>query len=127
MSNAKLQAAREFILSEQYDTARAILSTMKASSTAQKWLAKINEIAPAEGDEMHPWEYQEIFVKAADQLPQDVAQVIDDRRFTTVDHFYTRLLNQYGAEGWELVSEDLHGGDVVRLLFKRPAQNGAAH
>ncbi|MBZ0291001.1 MAG: DUF4177 domain-containing protein [Anaerolineae bacterium] len=53
--------------------------------------------------------------------------MIDDRRFTTVDHFYTRLLNQYGAEGWELVSEDLHGGDVVRLLFKRPAQNGAAH
>lgn len=127
MSKAKLQAAREFILGEQYEAARAILSTMKASPTAQKWLAKIDEIAPAEGEIMQPWEYQEIFVKAADQLPQDVAQVIDDHHFTTVDHFYTRLLNEYGAEGWELISEAQHGGDVVRLLFKRPMQNGSVH
>lgn len=121
MSKVKLEAAREFIIGEHYETARAILSTMKSSPTAQKWLGKLDEMAPAKGSAM--WEYLEIYVRADERTPGDVAQVMEDRHFTTVDHFYTRLLNDYGAEGWELVSEDLHGGDLVRLLLKRPKQD----
>jgi hypothetical protein len=45
--------------------------------------------------------------------------VLEDKAFTTVDHLHTRLLNDYGAEGWELISEVMEGGDLVRLLFKR--------
>jgi hypothetical protein len=122
MASAKLQAAREFILEEQYETARAILSTMKSSPTAQRWLAKLDEIAPVKERGMGQWEYLELFVRASDRTPPDLHNIIEQGQFTTVEHFYSRLLNDYGAEGWELVTEDSHGGDLVRLLFKRPLQ-----
>jgi hypothetical protein len=126
-SNIKLEAAREFILGNDYDTARTILHTLQsASPTAQKWLAKLDEIAPqtvamnGSASTMHSWEYLEVYVKASDKLPAvDFASVLDEQELTTVNHFYTRLLNDYGAQGWELVSEEQHGGDVIRLLFKR--------
>ncbi len=119
MSDAKLQAAREFIMGEHYDTARAILAVMKSSPTAQKWLSKLDEIAPAQEDMVSEWEYLEVFVKAGDRVSPDLPLMTDDKPFTTVDHFYSRLLNDYGAQGWELFSENLEGGDFVRLLFKR--------
>lgn len=142
MINVKLEAAREFILTEDYMVARTILNTLQAASpTAQKWLAKLDEIAPQTSlpDEiiapqaaettvqtngstptMQGWEYLEVYVKASDKLPAvDFASVLDEQELTTVNHFYTRLLNDYGAQGWELVSEEQHGGEVIRLLFKR--------
>lgn len=118
MSSAKLQAAREFILAEHYDTARVILATMKTSPTAQKWLARLNEIAPEEDSTMQ-WEYMDVYIRASDRIPTDLHTVLEEHQFTTVDHFYSRLLNDYGAQGWELVSEDLQGAELVRLLFKR--------
>lgn len=116
MSKAKLQAARELIVDDHLDAARAVLKTMPTSLTAQKWLAKLDEIAEAA---VTHWEYLEVLVRASERLPGDVSVVIADRPVTTVDHFYTRTLNEYGAEGWELVSEELQGGDFYRLLFKR--------
>ncbi len=121
MSSAKLQAAREFILAEHYDTARVILDTMKASPTAQKWLARLNEIAPEEEAVKH-WEYIDVYIRASDRIPTDLHNVLEEHQFTNVDHFYSRLLNDYGAQGWELVSEDPQGAELVRLLFKRPLQ-----
>lgn len=40
---------------------------------------------------------------------------------------YTLILNQYGADGWELISTEkylspLAGGDVLILFFKRFVQ-----
>ena len=40
---------------------------------------------------------------------------------------YTSILNQYGGDGWEMISSErylspLAGGEVVILFFKRPAQ-----
>lgn len=117
--NAKLEAAREFILAERYDVARAILSTMKASPTAQKWLEKLDEIVPQESV-VGPWEYLEVFVLASGQQPPaDLHAVLSEQQATTTDHAYTRMLNEYGEAGWEIVSETLLGGDFVRLLFKR--------
>lgn len=46
MSKAKLEAARELIKEKQYAEARAILRTIKTDPTAQRWLAKLDEIAP---------------------------------------------------------------------------------
>lgn len=38
---------------------------------------------------------------------------------------YTGIMNQFGADGWELVSTEKYlspmaGGDVIVLFFKRP-------
>ncbi|MAS36139.1 MAG: hypothetical protein CL610_19190 [Anaerolineaceae bacterium] len=129
MSSVKLQAARELIVDDHFEAARAVLNTMPTSPTAKKWLAKLNEIAPAapqaadpveEQESVSHWEYLEVYVKASERMLTDFDSVIAERPVTTVDHFYTRLLNQYGEDGWELVSEELQGGDYYRLLFKRP-------
>lgn len=120
--NVKLEAAREFILAERYDVARVILASMKASPTARRWLAKLDEIAP-ERDGVGAWEYLEVYVRANEQQPPaGLSVVLTEQPATTTDHAYARLLNQYGAAGWELVSETLQGGDFVRLLFKRPGR-----
>ena len=116
MSNHKLQAARELIIENHLGAARAVLMTMPTSPTARQWLAKLDELQ--EGAVTN-WEYMEVYVKASERLPGDVTVVMNDRPFTTVDHFYSRILNDYGADGWELVSEELQGGDFYRLLFKR--------
>lgn len=119
MSSIKLQAARELIMDDHFDAARAVRETMPASPTAQKWLGKLNEISPVE-QTAPAWEYTEVYVKASERTLTNVSAVMAERPVTTVDHFYTRLLNEYGMEGWELVSEELQGGDHYRLLFKRP-------
>lgn len=121
MSKVKLQAARELIVDDHFDAARAVLQTMPTSPTAQKWLVKLEEIAPVEQTPAG-WEYSEVYVKASERALSNVSAVMAERPVTTVDHFYTRLLNEYGTEGWELVSEELQGGDHYRLLFKRPRQ-----
>jgi hypothetical protein len=48
----QLERARDLILNKQFNAARAILMDMPANETAQKWLAKLDEIAPA--DDL-PW------------------------------------------------------------------------
>lgn len=121
MSKVKLQAARELIVDDHFDAARAVLQTMPTSPTAQKWLVKLEQIAPVEQSPAG-WEYSEVYVKASERALSNVSAVMAERPVTTVDHFYTRLLNEYGTEGWELVSEELQGGDHYRLLFKRPRQ-----
>jgi len=117
-SKAKLEAARELIVDDHWEAARAVLETMPTSPTAQKWLAKLNQIAPVEAD-VPRWEYLEVYVNATERQPGDVSAVIQESPATTIEHYYTRLLNDYGANGWELLSEELHGGDYYRLLFKR--------
>lgn len=123
MISVKLQAARELIVGDHFDAARSVLETMPTSNTARKWLNRLGEIAPVTDTTMLKWEYLEVYVKTSDRLPADINAVIEDRPFTTVEHFYTRMLNQYGAEGWELVAEELQGGDFYRLLFKRRKQD----
>jgi hypothetical protein len=43
---ARLLQARELIQQQQYDSARAILRSMPRNTTAQKWLVKLDKIAP---------------------------------------------------------------------------------
>ncbi len=47
MSKAKLEAARELIKDKHYAEARAVLRTMPADPTAQRWLAKLDSLIPA--------------------------------------------------------------------------------
>jgi hypothetical protein len=53
MSKAKLQAAKELLDSKQYTAARTLLETMPEESTAQKWLAKLEQIAPSPSSALH--------------------------------------------------------------------------
>jgi hypothetical protein len=46
MSQSKLQAAKELLQEKNYTAARAILETLPGDPTAQRWLAKLNDIAP---------------------------------------------------------------------------------
>lgn len=128
MSDIKLRAARQLIAEEQTAAARRILETMPSNETARGWLARLNEMA---ADEQEPaaipagaWEYLEVFVKASERQQADARVVLAGQTFTTVEHFYTRKLNELGAQGWELLSEELQGGDFYRLLFKRRIRGG---
>ncbi|MDE0609590.1 MAG: hypothetical protein OXH77_06750 [Anaerolineaceae bacterium] len=128
MSDIKLRAARQLIAEEQTSAARRILETMPSNETARGWLARLNEIA---ADDPQPaaipagaWEYLEVFVKASERQQADARVVLAGQTFTTVEHFYTRKLNELGAQGWELLSEELQGGDFYRLLFKRRIPGG---
>lgn len=47
MSDVKLQAAKELIQAKDYDAARGVLKTMPDNVTAVKWLAKLDQLAPA--------------------------------------------------------------------------------
>ncbi|MDD9956058.1 MAG: hypothetical protein OXP68_07540 [Anaerolineaceae bacterium] len=128
MSDIKLRAARQLIAEEQTSAARRILETMPSNETARGWLARLNEMA---ADDPQPaaipagaWEYLEVFVKASERQQADARVVLAGQTFTTVEHFYTRKLNELGAQGWELLSEELQGGDFYRLLFKRRIPGG---
>ena len=46
MATAALQRAQRLLKEKKYDEARAILKTVAEHPTAQKWLAKLDEIAP---------------------------------------------------------------------------------
>lgn len=46
MATAALQRAQHLLKEKKYDEARAILKTISEHPTAQKWLAKLDEIAP---------------------------------------------------------------------------------
>ncbi len=128
MSDIKLRAARQLIAEEQTAAARRLLETMPSNETARGWLARLKEMAaddpqPAAGaaSAAGAWEYLEVFVKASERQQADARVVLAGQTFTTVEHFYTRKLNELGAQGWELLSEELQGGDFYRLLFKRRA------
>ena len=103
MSDIKLRAARQLIAEEQTAAARRVLETMPANETAQGWLAKLNEMSAEEpGSPEAPvggWEYLEVFVKASERQQADAGIVLAGQTFTTVEHFYTRKLNELGAPG----------------------------
>lgn len=54
MSKAKFTAARELIREENYHEARLILRSMPDHPTAQKWLARLDEIAPEPEPQLQP-------------------------------------------------------------------------
>lgn len=120
MSKVRLDAARELILTGHYDAARGVLRTMLDHTTAQEWLARLDEVAPENnGGAMYGWEYKEVYIRTLERRPLDVLEQLRDNAMTTVEDFFTQALDQYGAQGWELVNEQQHG-DLTRLLFKRP-------
>ncbi|GEM_PF-6768137 len=50
MSTSRLEVAKQLIQEKKYDAARSLLLNMPESETARKWLARLDEIAPASSD-----------------------------------------------------------------------------
>ncbi len=141
MSRARLEEARDLIIAKDYEAARAILNTLPESTTAQQWLEQLADHAPVKrplpfeaqaaadsgivtrraGSAGPRWEYLEVFITNWKEHADNVGYALDTGgQLLTVDDFYTRMLNEYGAEGWELLSESVEP-TRVRLLFKRMA------
>jgi hypothetical protein len=70
------------------------------------------------------WEYREVVVKMWQQHMSNIDYVLEQGgEQITIDDAYTRLLNENGAEGWEVISEEVLPQQFVRLLMKRPVQS----
>lgn len=66
------------------------------------------------------WEYREIVLKNWQQHMSNIEYALSQGGDKiTIEDAYTRLLNESGAEGWEVISEEVLPQQYVRLLMKR--------
>jgi hypothetical protein len=67
------------------------------------------------------WEYREIVLKDWRQHMDNIEYALEQGgEKITIEDAYTQLLNENGAQGWEVISEQLLPQQYVRLLMKRP-------
>jgi hypothetical protein len=66
------------------------------------------------------WEYREIVLATWEQHMDNIEYALEQGGDKiTIEDAYTKLLNDSGADGWELVSEQVLPQQFVRLLMKR--------
>ena len=125
MARQELELAKELINEKQYDKARMLLNKVKGDPTAQKWLEKLDEVAPINADhasnggqpsETTPWQYASLEVKRAYGIQY---KVNGESRMEWKDQPIYYPLNLMGQEGWELVSFESVNEMAVYIL-KRP-------
>lgn len=67
------------------------------------------------------WEYREIVLKTWQQHMSNIEYALSQGgEKTTIEDAYTHMLNENGANGWEVISEEVLPQQYVRLLLKRP-------
>ncbi len=127
MARAELEIAKELINEKQYDKARMLLQKMSSDPTAQKWLDKLDEIAPVAGaeggiasvngnHETSPWQYAALEVKRSYGIQY---RVNGEMKPEWKDQPVYYALNLLGREGWELVGfESLN--EMTMYMLKRP-------
>lgn len=126
MARQELELAKELINEKQYDRARSLLMKIKTDPTAQKWLEKLDEIAPeavsmsaedgADAGGSSPWQYAALEVKRAYGIQY---KVNGESRLDWKDQPIYFALNQLGRDGWELVGfESINEASVY--ILKRP-------
>jgi len=72
-------------------------------------------------DARQQWEYREIVLANWNQNMDNIEYALEqggDR--ITVEDAYVRLLNENGAQGWEVIAEEILPQQHIRLLMKRP-------
>lgn len=75
----------------------------------------------ASGSTTVRWEYREIVLRTWHQHMSNIEYALEQGgEKITIEDAYTRLLNENGAQGWEVVSEEVLPQQYVRLLMKRP-------
>ena len=66
------------------------------------------------------WEYREIVLKTWHQHLSNIEYALEQGgEKITIEDAYTQLLNENGAEGWEIIREEVLPQQYVRLLMKR--------
>lgn len=125
MARAELEIAKELINEKQYDRARLLLQKLIDDPTAQKWLEKLDSIAPvaeagtlsANGNhETSPWQYAAMEVKRSYGIQY---RINGEAKPDWKDQPVYYALNQMGREGWELIGfESLN--EITMYLLKRP-------
>ncbi|MCA0452528.1 MAG: hypothetical protein LCI00_00960 [Chloroflexi bacterium] len=127
MARQELELAKELISEKQYDKARMLLMKVKDDPTAQKWLEKLDELAPIKAPEtssnghhgdgdVSPWQYAALEVKRAYGIQY---KVNGESRLEWKDQPIYFALNQLGREGWEMISFESINEFSVYIL-KRP-------
>lgn len=105
----ELELARELINEKQYDKARLLLRKIPSDPTAQKWLEKLDSVAPVHEAETHPangavadsspWQYAALEVKRSYGIQY---KVNGESKPDWKDQPIFFVLNELGKEGWEL-------------------------
>lgn len=71
-------------------------------------------------DGVSRWEYREVVLKTWHQHIDNIEYALEQGgEKITIEDAYTKLLNESGAQGWEVVREEVLPQQYVRLLMKR--------
>jgi hypothetical protein len=123
------QEAAEAQQLETVDDTTMVLAeepTLKASSATEQPTAASGEYqAFAETyqhDARQQWEYREIVLANWNQHMDNIQYALEQggSEKITVEDAYVRLLNENGAQGWEVIAEEILPQQHIRLLMKRP-------
>lgn len=135
---AELQIALDLINEKKYDKARALLLKIPADPTAQKWLEKLDQLAPLEnkpefaaiaahmngvssgggGNSGGPWQYTALEVKRSYGIQY---KVNGESKPDWKDQPIYFPLNELGKDGWELVGFET-SSEFSTYLLKKPGR-----
>jgi hypothetical protein len=123
MARQELELAKELINEKQYEKARMLLMKVKDDPTAQKWLEKLDELAPTkvEHSTSEPiangsssaWQYAALEVKRAYGIQY---KVNGETRLDWKDQPIYYALNMLGKDGWEMISFESINESSVYIL-----------
>lgn len=122
----ELELARDLIEEKQYDKARILLRKVQDDPIAQKWLEKLDAIAPqaviqplnggADAPDAPPWQYAALEVKRSYGIQY---KFNGEGRAEWKDQPIYFCLNEVGKEGWELIGfESIN--EFSTYLLKKP-------
>ncbi len=123
----ELEIARQLIEEKQFDRARMILQKASDDPTAQKWLDKLEEMAPkpiqrlngnGNGSHSAGWQYAALEVKRSYGTQYRFnGSAMPDWKDQPI--FYA--LNELGRESWELIGFDSKDEMTVYILKRQGA------
>ncbi len=86
-----LQQAQLLLKNKQYDQARNLLQSISSHPTAQQWLAKLDQIAPVNGDQAQLARAQQLL---KDKRYDEARVILEDLPFNTTAEKWLERLNQ---------------------------------
>ncbi len=122
----ELELAKQLIEEKDYPRARHLLEKIADDPTAQKWLERLDAIAPTHSAAQSEngngqasegaWQYLAVEVKKAYGLQYRISGT---NRPDWKDQPIYYVLNELGKEGWELVAFEA-GSDSGTYIMKKP-------
>ena len=122
---SELVLAKELIDDKDYDKARMLLERLGDDPTAQKWLEKLDEIAPRQSvvssgngldEDVQAWQYIGLESKKSYGTQY---RVNGEARPDWKDQPIYYALNELGKEGWELIATE-GSNEITTYILKRP-------